>query len=290
MSGRLSDDVSNWGRWGATDETGCLNLMNAGLVQKAAGLIRSGKVYSLAVPLESGGPQWPPRAKVWRITLFHNSPTGFGHSGDAVVLHSHSGTHMDALCHIWYGNQLYNGFSAAEHLTSWGAGRNAIDRVPFIVGRGVLLDVATWRGVDHLKLGETIGARDLDDCAATQRVEVRPGDIVLIRTGWMRVFSENRALFDSGEPGLDESTLPWFRQHDVVAVGADNHAVEVLEKIPPEDLPFHRAALRDLGLYLVENLNLEELAADRAYEFFLVLAPLRLTGGAGSPLNPVAIT
>jgi kynurenine formamidase len=84
---------------------------------------------------------------------------------------------------------------------------------------------------------------------------VRSGDIVLIRTGWMRVFSQNRTLFDSGEPGLDESTIPWLKQRDVVAVGTDNHAVEVLEKIPPTDLPVHRAALRDLGLYLVEYLT-----------------------------------
>ena len=197
---------------------------------------------------------------------------------------------MDALCHIWYDNQLYNGFSAVEHVTSAGAGRNAIDRVPFIVGRAVLLDIAAWKGVDHLALGEPVTAADLDGCAAAQHVMVGPGDSVLIRTGWMRVFFKDRAAFDSGEPGIDESTLPWMKQHDVVAVGADNHAVEVLKRIPPDELPIHRAAIRDLGLYLVEELNLEELAADKAYESFLVMAPLRLTGGAGSPLNPIAIT
>jgi kynurenine formamidase len=259
-------------------------------VKKAAGLIKTGKVYSLAVPLEAGGPQWPPRVKVWRVTTFQTNPAGLGASGDAVMLHSHSGTHMDALCHIWYGNQLYNGFSAAEHVTSAGASRSAIDKVPFMVGRAVLLDIAAWKGVDHLELGEPITAADLDNCAAAQRVAVRPGDMVLVRTGWMRVFAKNRALFDSGEPGLDESTLLWLKQHDVVAVGADNHAVEVLKEIPPTDLPIHRAALRDLGVYLVEELNLEELAADKAFECFLVIAPLRLIGGAGSPLNPVAIT
>jgi kynurenine formamidase len=204
-------------------------------------------------------------------------------------MHSHSGTHIDGLCHIWYDNTLYNGFNAAEHMNSWAAGRNAIHQLPFIVGRGVLLDIASWREVDHLKLAEPISAADLDRCAASQGVDVRPGDIVFVRTGWMRVFSRDRALFDSGEPGLDQSTLRWIKQHDVAAVGADNHAVEVLDKIPPADLPFHRVAIRDLGLYLVENLNLEEMAADRTHEFFLVLAPLRLTGGAGSPLNPVAI-
>ena len=282
--------LSNWGRWGAADERGCLNLITPEGIKKAADLIKIGKVYSLAVPLEAGGPQWPPRPKVWKVTDFQNPSSGRGGAGDAVMLHSHSGTHLDALCHIWYDNQLYNGFSAAEHVTSAGASRNAIDNVPFIVGRGVLLDVATWKGVDNLELGEPVTAADNDRCAAAQHVAVRPGDIVLVRTGWLRVFLKDRALFDSGEPGIDESTLPWLKQHDVVAVGADNHAVEALKQIPPTGLPIHQAAIRDLGLYLAEALNLEELAVDKAYESFLVLAPLRLTGGAGSPLNPVAIT
>jgi kynurenine formamidase len=282
--------LSNWGRWGAADERGCFNLITSEGIKKAAGLIRTGKAYSPAVPLEAGGPQWPPRPKVWTVTTFRNNPAGISSAGDAMMLHSHSGTHMDALCHIWYGNQLFNGFSAAGHVTSSGATRNAIDKVPFIVGRAVLLDVAAWKRVDHLELGEPVTASDLDRCAAAQHVEIRSGDIVLVRTGWMRVFFQDRALFDSGEPGIDESTLPWLKQHDVLAVGADNHAVEVLKQIPPVDLPIHRAAIRDLGLYLVEELNLEEMAEDRAYQSFLVVAPLRLTGGAGSPINPIAIT
>jgi len=281
--------LSNWGRWGAADERGCFNLITAEGIKQAAGLIKTGKAYSLAVPLEAGGPQWPTRPKVWKVTEFRNPPIGRGGAGDAVMLHSHSGTHMDALCHMWYDDQLFNGLSAAEHITSAGAGRNAIDKIPYIVGRAVLLDIAGWKRVEHLRLGEAVTASDLDGCATAQQVTVRPGDSVLIRTGWMRVFYKDRALFDSGEPGIDESTLPWLKQHDVVAVGADNHAVEVLKRIPPDDLPIHRAAIRDLGLYLVEELNLEELAADKAYESFLVIAPLRITGATGSPLNPIAI-
>jgi kynurenine formamidase len=105
----------------------------------------------------------------------------------------------------------------------------------------------------------------------------------------MRVFAQDRALFNSGEPGLDESTLGWLKEHDIVAVGADNHAVEVLSQIPPLRLPVHAGAIRDLGIYLVEYLNLEELAAAKTYEFLLVIAPLRLTAGIGSPVNPIAI-
>ena len=206
------------------------------------------------------------------------------------MLHSHSGTHIDALCHIWYDHQLYNGFDASEHVTSAGVTRNSIDRVPAIVGRGLLLDIAGWQGVDHLEHGQAITVSDLDACAAAQGVEPQAGDILLIRTGWMRVFSSDRDLFDSGEPGIDTSTLPWLKQHDIAAVGADNHAVEVLTEIPPAQLPIHRAAIRDLGIYLIENLNLEELAAEHIYQFLMVIAPLPLGGGTGSPLNPLAIT
>ncbi len=281
--------LSNWGRWGAEDERGSLNLITPELVRCAAGLVKTGKVYSLAVPLAANGPQWPPRHKLWQVTQFRNDQFGSGSSSDALMLSSHSGTHMDALCHMWYGNQLYNGFNAAEHVTSYGVTRAPIDRVSSIVGRGVLLDIAAWKGVDHLSLGEAITAADLDDCAQAQNIAIRPGDILAIRTGWLRVFAQDRALFDSGEPGLDESTLPWLKMHDIVAVAADNHGVEVMQRIPPPGYPFHSIVLRDLGIYLLEEVNLEELAADRVYEFMFIVAPLRLSGGTGSPVNPIAI-
>lgn len=285
-----AEPLTNWGRWGPEDEQGALNLVTADLIRRASGLIKSGKSYSLSAPLETDGPQWPPRPKIWKVMLHHVEPSGRGGSGDALMMHSHSGTHIDALCHFWYDGQLYNGYDAQEHITSMGASRNGIDKVPFLIGRGVLLDIASWKGVEHLQVGEPISAADLDACAAAQGIAIRPGDLLLLRTGWMRLFYEDRALFDSGEPGIDVSTLPWLKAHDIVAVGVDNHAVEVLGEIPPRELPVHRIAIRDLGIYLLENLDLEALAADRAYESFLVVAPLRLTGGAGSPVNPIAIT
>ncbi|MBW8011663.1 MAG: cyclase family protein [Chloroflexi bacterium] len=284
------DKLSNWGRWGADDVQGTLNLMTPELIRHAAGLVKSGKAYSLSVPLENEGPQWPMRQKLWRVTQFRNDVKGGGGSGDVVIMHSHSGTHIDALSHFWYHGKMYNGFDGAEHVTSDGATRNSMDNVPFIIGRGVLLDIAGWKGVEHLELGEPITADDLDQCAAAQNIRVQSGDIILLRTGWMRVFAQDRALFDSGEPGIDESTLPWLKDNDIVAIGADNHAVEVLESIPPTALPIHRYAIRDLGIYLMENFNLEELAADKAYESLVVIAPLSLTAGAGSPNNPIAIT
>jgi kynurenine formamidase len=283
-------DLSNWGRWGADDERGSLNLLTPELVKQAAGLVKTGKVYSLSMPLETNGPQWPLRHRTWKVTVHRGvGKSGSGSADDVVTMHSHSGTHMDALCHYFYDDQIYNGFKASDHITSQGITRNSIDNVPALVGRGVLLDIAAWKGVDNLHLGEGISADDLDQCAAAQGINIQPGDMVLVRTGWMRIFSSDRAQYDSGEPGLDTSTLAWLKAHDIVAIGADNQAVEVLHSIPPDKLPFHEVAIRDLGIYLLENLQLDVLAADKAYEFLLVVAPLRLTNGAGSPINPIVI-
>lgn len=284
------DSVDNWHRWGKDDELGTFNLITPELVKVAAGLVKTGTVYSLSVPLEAEGPRWPTRPKPWRVTLHmsekEHGPAG---SGDALVIHTHTGTHVDALCHFWYDDQLYNGFIASESINSAGAHRGSIDRLPHIVGRAVLLDIAAWKGVDHLDRGEPVNADDLDRCAKEQGVDIRHGDILLVRTGWMRVFHTDRALFDAGEPGLDESTIPWLQEHDIVAVGSDNHAVEAINNIPYDNLPLHSAAIRDLGIYLMENFDLDALSRDNVYESMIIVAPLRLTGGAGSPVNPIAI-
>jgi kynurenine formamidase len=286
----MANQLSNWGRWGPDDQQGALNLITPDLIKQAAALVKTGKVYSLAMPLEAEGPQWPSRHKTWKTTRYGNNPTGRGWADDIVSMHSHSGTHIDALCHIWYHNQLYNGFDASKHISSdGGATRNAIENVPAIVGRGVLLDIAGWKGVEHLEVGESISAADLDTCATSQNVEIRPGDIVLVQTGWMKLFRRDRERFNSGEPGLDMSTPIWLQQHDIVAVGADNQGVEVMKTIPPEDTPFHRIVIRDLGIYLLENLTLEQLALDSVYEFLFIVTPLPLTSGVGSPVNPLAI-
>ena len=285
----MTEQLSNWGRWGDDDEIGTLNLLTPDLIKAAAGLIREGVVYSLTMPLDEEGPLWPSRHKTWRTTRYENDPLGAGWADDVVVMHSHAGTHLDVLCHVWYENQLYNGHKVSEHVGSDGSMRNSVEKVPFIVSRGVLLDIAGWKGVPHLQIGESISAADLTACADQQGVAIRAGDVLLVRTGWMRVFETDKGLFNSGEPGLDMTTPAWLQQHDIVAVGADNHAVEVLEMVPPEGIPFHLATIRDLGMYLLENLNLEQLAADGRYEFFFVTAPLPLTNGVGSPINPLAI-
>ena len=285
----MKNTVTNWGRWGEEDQQGTLNLITPEEIKKAATLVKNGKVYSLSMPLEADGPQFPMRHKTWKTTTMAEIEAGKGGADDVLTLHSHSGTHMDALCHFWYENQLYNGYNARENVNSYGAWRNGIENVPAIVGRGILLDIAAWKEVRNLALGEPISASDLEQCANSQGITPNPGDILLVHTGWMHLFEEDRALYDKGEPGLDMSCIEWLHKYDISAVGADNQGVEVVEDFYQSDYAFHLSAIRDLGIYLLENLKLHELADQKNYEFMFIAAPLKITTAVGSPINPVAI-
>lgn len=282
----------NWGRWGADDERGTANLLSEAGVLAAAQLVRSGKIYSLAAPLSPDGPNLPGRRQTWHVVTTRGRASGGDDmtADDVVMMHTHGTTHVDALCHIYVGDTLYNGH-AASRVTPYGATRCGIENSGPLVGRGVLLDVARYRGVERLEHGEPIEPEDLDACAAAQGVEVRPGDIVLVRTGWWQLFGageEARRAFYAGEPGPSGACGAWFRERDVVALGADNPAVEVVDSWT-HPLPLHRAVIWGCGGYLLEFLDLEALAADGVHEFLFVATPLKLRGGVGSPIVPLAI-
>lgn len=282
---------SNWGRWGDEDQRGTANLLTADAVRSAAGLIRSGRVYSLAAPLSPDGPNLPSRRATWHVVTTRRRASGQENSADDVVMmHTHGTTHIDALCHIYVGDTLYNGHPSSA-LQPFRANRCGVDNVGPIVSRGVLLDVAAFRGVDHLGDGEPIEPDELDACAQRQDVAIRPGDIVVVRTGWWRLFGrgpEARARFYASEPGISGACTHWFRAHDLVAVGADNPGVECVSAWS-DPLPVHRGVIWGCGGYLLEFLDLEALSADKIYEFLFVATPLQLDGGVGSPIAPVAI-
>ncbi len=282
---------SNWGRWGDEDERGTANLLNAELVRSAARLIENGTVYSLAAPLSPDGPNLPTRRPTWHVVTTRRRPDGVLSSADDVVMmHTHGTTHIDALCHIYMGDTLYNGHSSHKILPM-GAQKCGIQNVGPMVGRGVMLDIAAFRGVPHLGDGEPIEPDELDACAEKQGVTIQAGDTVLVRTGWWQLFSggvETRTRFYASEPGLTGACGAWFKEHDLVALGADNPAVEVVRSWA-DTLPLHQAVIWGCGGYLVEFLDLEQLGADNVYEFLYVATPLRLEGGIGSPIVPLAI-
>lgn len=292
--------TGNWGRWGAEDERGALNLLTPDVVKAASGAIKTGKVYSLSLPIQREGiPLVGYRSAPLRLTMLNTSDkemfaqygaaSGVGANEDYYAMPSHTSTHMDALCHVYSDDKIYNGFSDDSAQTHAGAGRCGIDKARHIVGRAVLLDMAAYLGVERVEPPRIFTSADLLGCAEKQGVEIRSGDILLIRSGWLQTFFEDPERWEQGSPGIGKDACKLIAERDVVAVGADNVAVEAIPFDDNEFLAVHILLLRNLGVPLLELLTLDEMAADKAYESLMVVAPLMVTGGMGSPINPIAI-
>lgn len=283
--------LSNWGRWGSTDELGTLNLIAPRQIVEAARLIKSGKVYRLAVPMHRRHSSPFRDGIIHSVAVRHDStPSGRSVAIDIMALDTHNFTHVDGLAHISCGGFLYNGVSASG-ITDQGTASHSIHNVKAVIGRAVLADVACERGASALKAGDVIGPEEIERTLAHRELEVRPGDILLIRTGWIKLYLQDPTIALQGWPGLGEATIKWLSDHDVCAVGADNVAVEVRPSEEPENtLVLHERFIRDLGGYLIEFLDLEELATDQVSEGFFVMSPLPIVGGLGSQVTPLLIT
>jgi kynurenine formamidase len=299
----IGQRLSNWGRWGDDDERGTTNHITPDRIVAAGQLIRTGKVFDLGIAFGSDGPQNGKGGRINPILLVSETgadqdqfPGAFHFADDYVFMPLQAASQWDALAHVHYDGQLYNGFPSTD-VTPHGAAHCSIDKqAKGVVGRGVLLDVARHRGVEWMQAGEAIEPDELDAVAAAQGVEIRPGDIILLRTGWRRKFvveADSDAWFQ-GEPGLGLACCDWLAEHEIAAVAADNIAVEVLPgQVDGEVLPVHMVLLRDLGMTLGEILDFEELAADCAddgvYECFFSGPPIKFSRALGSPINPLAI-
>jgi len=294
--------TGNWGRWGADDERGALNLITPDVVRNAAGVVKTGTVYNLGLPVARyGTPVFPYRGAPQRLTLTsqtdaemnvqYGAQPGVGANEDVLVIAAHNGTHMDALCHVYAGEQFYNGRSANDFTSHNGAPYCGIEKTGGFAGRAVLLDVARLQGVDWLEPGYNITADDLEAARVAAGVEIGAGDIVLVRTGWLDLFADVTSRMEEPpfmQPGLGASTVDYLASRDVAVVGCDNAAVEVIP-FDGEFLSLHIELLVKRGLTLLEHLVLSPLAADGVTECLLVVAPLLVTGGTGSPINPIAI-
>ena len=288
----------NWRRWGAEDELGTANLLTAERVVAAAGLVKTGRVFSLSLPLQDKSVPVLPGRPVPQHFLRRTGTDyiagvsrkgGFQSMDDVIMLSTHGSTHMDALAHVGDEGKLYNDFPLAS-VRGNGASKLGMEKLPSLVGRGVLLDLCAHRGVEHLPGGEAITGEMLDGCARAQGTPVEAGTIVLIRTGWLSVFrTKGSETFFAQEPGIGLDAAHWLAERDVVAIGADNYAVEVIPTETGIPAPVHRYLIRDCGMYLMELFNLDELASENVREFLFVAAPLQIVGGLGSPLNPLAI-
>ena len=284
-----------WGKWGSEDERGALNFVGADQVKRAAGMVRSGRVVSLAQPLSEHTPVPGHRASMQHFmgrdggdyAAGGKRPGGFQFAEDTVVLPLHFGTHIDALCHAWYDDKLYNGFPSTGIRSTTGAARCGIDKMGPIVARGVLLDAAAVAG-GPLPRGRPVTRELLEAAAERARVAVQSGDVVLLRTGWLESMLASPGYYD-GEPGLDVGAALWLAERGVAVVGADNFAIEAIPFPTGQVFPVHQCLLREYGVSLIEGLALAPLAAAGAGEFLFVAAPLPIAGGTASPLAPVAV-
>jgi kynurenine formamidase len=223
-------------------------------------------------------------------------PGNMHYADDFISMPLQCSTQWDALAHLWYDDQIYNGYGAAEHVGPAGASRNSITALAKgVVGRGVLLDIARARGVDWLAPRELIHAAELEEAAASQGVEVGEGDILILRTGfWTKFLADrNDADYRDESCGIALDCCQYLFDHNVAALATDLYAVEAMPYEPGTVAPVHCVALRDMGMTFGEMFNLDELAADCVadgrWEFFFAGPPLKVTGAVGSPINPLAV-
>jgi kynurenine formamidase len=303
----LARDLSNWGRWGPDDGIGTLNLITPEKRVQGAACVRSGTAMSLALELRSDLPQPPGSGRLnpQHVMTETGSDAAVAervsaYSDDVLAMSVHAATHWDALSHVFHRGFMYNGRPCTD-VTSGGARAN--DVVPFasrLVTRGVLVDIARLHGVDALAPDHEVTVADVESALAEQRVDLRAGDALLVRTGqfgriaasgdWASFTEANGEL--PHEPGIGTDCLPWLREMGVAAIASDNWAVEHLTGGDGR-LPVHEVAIVHMGLPLGEIFQLDALAAacaqDGRYDFLLAAGPLPVRGGVGGPVNPVAI-
>lgn len=295
----LFEEVSNWGRWGQDDERGALNHLGAPEVARAGALVREGRTVSLSrnFPTQPGPENpWPAQH---HMVIAGDDPCVPGMDGlevstdyIGIAFHGMASSHIDALCHVFAQGRMYNGHPATD-VKSTGARRNTIMAAKDgIVGRGVLLDVPHALGIEFVDPDHLVTIAELEAVEDTLGVKVGKGDQLIVRLGR----DVRRATFnDQVVPGLDPRVVAWLHHRQVAVLGGDGVHDPIPSGVVHRDwaMPIHMLGLAAMGLHLLDNLDLEPLARTCAefgrWEFLLVAAPLRIEGGTGSPLNPIAI-
>jgi kynurenine formamidase len=253
-------------------------------------LIQSARIYDLAQPYFIGMPHHPVHPPyLFGLVKKHGeyvTATGGSSASEALALGGHVGTHIDALCHFSRGGKLHDGEEVAQSY-SGGLERLSVDTIAPIFRRGVLLDIAGQEHVDILPVDFLITPEHLEAAARAEDVELRAGDVVLLRTGWARYW-EDAARFISQVrgPGPGEPAARWISAKGAFAAGSDTVAFEF---VPAPTMPVHVHLLVERGIHIIECLNLEQLAADRIYEFVFTAVPLKIRGGTGAPIRPLGL-
>jgi kynurenine formamidase len=275
-----------------------INYQEDSMASLLSDQLRTAKVYDLEQPRLAGMPVYPTHKPGYFYALHRRHRDNYrpetsgprsGASGTLLMM-EHSGTHIDALCHQACGLKLHGDIPVDEVETTTGFTRLGIEAAPPLLRRGVLLDVAGWKRQSPLPRKYAVSGDELSACAKAQGIEVKVGDVLCVRTGYGTFWSDEAEYLRAA--GIAKSGSLWAAERGVVAVGIDNMSWDVPEERDPETgatLFGHYYLLPQKGIYIIENLNLEELARDQRYEFAFVGIPLKLVGATGSPLRPLAL-
>lgn len=304
---------TNWGKWGPKDQLGTLNYITRQKIREASKLIKKGEVFNLGINLKRKMPCWTGRNYQHYMSYILPSLSaegGVGFTNDVIVMDQQYSTQWDGFPHCLWDGKMYNGHPVSKITALNGTAELSIHQwSDKIVSRGVLLDIAKLKNVSNLAKGYIITPADLDAACKAQNVKVTVGDIVCVRTGWLNVMLKwtlplrGKEPYQLGEPGIGLQACKWLKDKKVAAIACDNLGVEAIP-FDPEDVkkvndkgfkgfPVHVELLVHQGMPLGEIWDFEELAkscaADGIYEFMLVAPPLRIVGGVGTPLSPLAI-
>lgn len=293
--------------WGKSDEIGTLNMMsdqrNLALFSK----IKTGKVYDLGVEYFVGMPGFTalgdPAYQFWLTHTPRGTVVGdithqgdemnrkVSYTGDAISMYTHTGTHIDALAHFGLDGHIWNGYTADEHLSDRGWDKGGAEKIPPLIGKGVLIDVPAYRGVEALPGNYVISLGELQQLIKSQQLQINKGDIVFVRTGVMKYFYSDKEKFMNNTPGMSMEAIKWLvEEKGVMTLGADNLSVEVMPSGNGKNwLPGHTYLLAEKGVMFIELLYLEELSAAKVKDFLFIGLPLKLRGASGAPMRPIAI-
>ncbi len=285
--------------WGSDDQRGAANRLTPAKVLEATALITQGEVYQLGRVYEQGMPLFGTRQ--YKLVIPGRPTLGplgtnqiVGNDEFVTAEIGQVGTQFDGLGHIGTrvgtDDVFYNGFKLADIGTAYGLSKLGVENAPPFFTRGVLLDVAAYKGLDRLDPTYIVTVEDIQGTLRRQGTEIREGDVVLFRTGHGQLWMRDNETYAASNPGPGVTAIKWLIERNIVMTGADTPSVEAVPGEDP-DRPFeaHQWLLNRNGIYNLENLDLEQLAADQVYEFAFVFAPLRLKGATGSPGNPVAV-
>ena len=294
--------ANNWA-WGKDDVLGAGNLMTANTIKAALAAVESGQITELSLDVAMGAPYINPIQTPYVITLARTSKNmekflrdnagatnKIGFYLERIEMTTHVSTHIDALGHVTIASELYNGLDREQAVSDIGLNYNGIDQSPPFIARGILIDVAAYKGVDNLEAGYAITPADLQGALKKQGTSIPRGSIVFVHTGWGKNFTAKPQHYAHTGPGIGLAASKWLASKSIIAIGADTMALEVTPGEDPKVVfPVHQHLLVKQGIYIIENVKSDVLAAQKRYQSTIIMLPTKFKGATGTPLRIIAL-